>query len=305
MKNPISYFFYFTFVFVNLMFLSSCTSKKVKIGETFNGDGNYTVISTDKYATYPKSLPLGVTSFQGFGYYNGVIFQFYAENAVELIDYKTGKVISDLKTETKHGNSIAFLNEFYSKDDEFPMAIVADGLSNRAFKVRLQRNCATTIQEYVFPKEKCGNYVSTMVDASKNILYTVGYTEKRYYDNSSGHNDMIFCKWNLKKITENEDGTYTPRFIESFNTPFILTLQAPCFYNNRLYIVSSHWENPDTKVYVVDPKKKAITNILEDFPKGIKSVETEGIFFAEIDDEYVAIMKPNSGLPYHLMKFES
>ena len=275
-------------------------------GEKLNiKKGMYEITPTDIRCTAPANMPYDVTAIQGFGYNNGTLFQFYSDNAIELINYSTGEVIADLQTETLHGNCIAFLNEYYDENDAYPMAIVADGLTNKAFKVRLRTNQVSIIQNYVFPVEQVGYYMSTMVDVFNGYLYTVGYTENSYSDNTSGANDMIFCKYDLKKIINNGDGTYTPRFIEKFTLPFMLTLQGPCYYNGRLYVISSHWAATNTVIYVVDPAKKVITNILTDFPNGIKNVETEAIFFAEIDNEMVALVKAQGTSPYQIVKFNS
>lgn len=282
---------------------SGCYKQKTKPLVTNEEEEKYSITSTEIRATAPANMPIPVKSFQGFGYCNGVLFQFYSDNAVELIDYKSGKVIADLATETEHGNSIAFLNEYYDKKDEFPMAIVSDGLSNRAYKIRIQRSEVITVQTITFPIDKCGYYVSTMFDAANNILYTIGYTENHYYDNSDGNNNMVFCKWDISNLIDNSDSTVTPAFISSFTTPFMKTLQAPCYFKGKLYVVSSHWDDTETKIYVVDPYRKAIVDVMEDFPDDIKTIETEGIFVAEIEKENVAILKTKSS-PYKLMKIK-
>jgi hypothetical protein len=144
-----------------------------------------------------------------------------------------------------------------------------------------------------------------MVDALNKIIYTIGYTENSY-STDSGSNRMIFGKWDLSDMTNNGDNTYTPAFVESFTTPFIKTLQGPCYYNGLLYVVSSHYENTDTKIYVIDPARKEIRNVLTDFPSGIKTRESEGIFFAKINGiDYGIVKAGGSEYPYYLLQFNS
>jgi len=261
-------------------------------------------------APYPSAGGITIesaTGYQGFAYYNGVIIQMYATNACALVDYTTRTVIGTYTTETLHGNTIDFLNEFENQDDEFPLAIVSDGLTNKAFIVHIDRTNGITVkQNIVLPINKCGYYVSTMVDALENIIYSIGYTENNYSGNPNETNNMIIAKWDLNDISNNGDNTVTPRFIESFTIPFIITIQGPCYYNGLLYVVSSHYENTNTLIYVIDPVGKNIRNIISNFPTNLKTKEMEGIYFAKIDGDIKAIVRTyQGGSFYYLITFNS
>lgn len=268
---------------------------------TVNGDAietkptKYFMESTNIQPTSYSSLSAG--AFQGLGYNNGVLFQFYSDDVVELLDFNTGSVIADLTVGTGHGNTIGFLNSYYSVSDEFPTAIVSDSQSSPvAYHVRITRSSATILKTIKFSAEQAGYYANVMVDALNDILYTVGYTENSYTDNTSGNNKMIFAKWDWSNLTVNGDSSVTPQFIESFTTPFMTTMQGPTFYNGKLYVVSSKASssNADTKVYVVDPIGKRICSVLTNFVDNIKNIETENICFTE---DGVALMK--NGHPSH------
>lgn len=270
--------------------------------------GQYIIENTNVYAPSAASFDdANIRVMQGFGYYDGKIFQFYSDNGLAIIDYSSGETLYQIHdTGTLHGNSVAFLDEFYDENDDYPIAIVADGISNKAFKVRIQNDDVTVLQTIVFPVERCGHYVSTMVDKLNMRIYTIGYTNNSYYTDPDGTNYMIFGTWDLTKMTHNDNDTYTPEFIESFTTPFILTLQGPCYYNGLLYVVSSHSTNPSTLVYVIDPERKKIRNILTDFNSVLKSSEVEGICFAEINNEEVALMRNNiTANMYYLLRFDT
>lgn len=242
-------------------------------------------------------------AFQGCAYDEGVVFQGYSDNGLELIDYADGTIIANFTTDTEHTNSIGFLKEKYDPSDEFHMAIIADGMSNRCRKARITRSSYTSLQTIVFPVATAGYYISTMVDALNDELYTIGYTENSYTSDPYGTNRMIFCRWNLNNMTDNGDSTYTPELLESFTTPFIYVLQGPCFYNGKLFVISSASLSTDTIMYVIDPVAKRICNVMTSFPGGIKTRETEAIYFFTRNGEDMAIVKTALDYPYYVLKF--
>ena len=68
--------------------------------------GEYSVVDTA--VTSPAASALNIpsaTGQQSFAYFNGVIFQFYSDNGLALIDYATGSMIAALETDTLHGNA--------------------------------------------------------------------------------------------------------------------------------------------------------------------------------------------------------
>jgi hypothetical protein len=94
---------------------------------------------------------------------------------------------------------------------------------------------------------------------------------------------MIVSKWDLSKLTDNGDGTYTPAFINSFTLPFIDTSQGQAFLNGKMYVMSSNPYVPSggrkTKIYVIDVGGQRISNILNDWWLRISDNEGEGVFF--------------------------
>lgn len=267
----------------------------------------YNASGTNVIASNPSSVSANAYAFQGFGYYNGVILQFYSDDGLELLDMSDGSIIADLTSPTQHGNAVGFLKDFHTAGDEFPMAIVSDATSNgRAYQVRITRSTVTLLKTLTFPVAQAGYYANVMVDALNEILYTVGYTENSYNDNTSGENDMIFAKWDFSQLTDNGDSTYTPQFIDSFTTPFMDTLQGPAYHNGNLFVVSSPALSPsDTNIFVVDPERQKIVSVMNSFPTNIKTIETEGICFAEDDNgDTVALIKTGAnGTPYYKLSF--
>lgn len=264
----------------------------------YNYSGEHLNIKKNQYntiktgSTVPSPTDVGATSVQGFAMHNGMIVQFYSNpSKAAIVNMKDNTVVATLNGNVNHGNAIDFFNEFEDASDLFPLALVADGLTNEAYKVRIQTSGITVKETIKFPVEHCGYYVSTMLDALNNIIYTVGYYENSYNTNS-GSNKMVIAKWDYSTLTSNGDGSVTPAFVESFYIPYFTTLQGPTFYNGKLFVVSSKASSTeaDTVIYVVDPVAKRICSLISDFDWHIKDVETEGIYFYD-DGEVCAYMK--------------
>lgn len=284
--------------------------------EDYNTDYDYGYlgekisVNNGKYNVYPSSLfspshtDIGSSAPQGFGIYNGKVIQLYSSDAkAAIFDFSDGTVLAEMESNVEHGNSIAFTNTFANEDDIFPIALVSDGLTNKAFEVRIQESEITVRKNLVFPVENCGYYVSIMYDALNDMLYTVGYYANSY--TSATNNKMVIAKWDYSNLTDNGDSTYTPEFVEKFYVPFFTTLQGPTFFNGKLFILSSAGGGAaDTKIYVIDPYKKCVTNVITDFPSAIKTDEVEALYFYDDGNGFVGYLKAYTATnPYYKMVF--
>lgn len=241
------------------------------------------------------------SSNQGMTIYNGVIFQLYSNDKVELIDLDTGASIAILDITSDHGDTIDFSNEYYEEGDEFPLAyITADTTPAKVYVNRITREGTTLVKTYVFPADKTGYYAGHSLDPANMVLYQVGYTENSYYQDPNGTNYLIVSVWDLKNVTDNGNDTYTTAFMRSFKLPFYTTLQGQAFFNGLIVVVSSHWENAETKVLFIDPGKEAITTLLDNFPSSVKNVECEGIAFVPDGDKYYSVIKTNNTHYYRI-----
>lgn len=249
----------------------------------------------------PVSNVDDATSNQGMTVCNGVIFQLYSNNKVELIDLVTGSSIAVLDITSDHGDTIDFSNEYYDAGDEFPLALVtADTTPAKVYVNRITRNGCTLVKTYTFPADKTGYYAGHSLDPINKILYQVGYTENSYYQDPNGTNYLIVSVWDLKYVTDNGNNTATPAFVRSFKLPFYTTLQGQAFFDGQIVAVSSHWSSTQTKVIFIDPGKEAITTVLDDFPTAIKNTECEGIAFVPEDNKYYSIIKPENTNYYRI-----
>ena len=255
-------------------------------------DVRKTMYDVEVTSIIPSTLSqVGAVAYQGTGYSNGTIFQFYKDDYVELIDYSTGSSIAILPSPTKHGNSVAFTRDYYDINDEFPIAIVSDSTSEAlAYGVRIQRTAVTLLDTFKFPVAQAGYYGNVVLDALNEVAYVVGYTNNTFSDGTG--NKIIVSKWNLHELTDNGDGTKTPEYVDSFTLPFIQTAQGMQFWNGKIFVISSKVSSTeaDTKVYVIDPFGKRITSVMESFPDAIKNHETEGICFVDNENEITALI---------------
>lgn len=281
-----------------------------ELSETYTYTNNTPALNTkrQKYnveqmsvESTPVSSITDVSSNQGMTICNGVIFQLYSNDKIELIDLETGSSIGVLDITSDHGDTIDFSNEYYAEGDEFPLAyITADTTPAKVYVNRITRTGTTLVKTYTFPADKTGYYAGHTLDPVNKILYQIGYTENSYYQDPNGTNYLIVSVWDLKTVTDNGNNVYTPAFVRSFKLPFYTTLQGQAFFDGQIVAVSSHWSNAETKVLFIDPGKEAITTVLDDFPTAIKNAECEGIAFVPDGNKYYSVIKPNNTHYYRI-----
>ena len=235
-----------------------------------------------------------VTSYQGFAYCNGVIFQLYSNDVVVLIDATTGQKIAELEIKSDHGDTIDFSNEYYNPSDEFPLAYISsDTTPAKVYVVRITREQTELVRTYLFDDAtKVGYYTGHTLDSKNNILYQVGYTNNSYLEDD-GTNKMIVSKWDLSETVDNGNGTLTPKYVSAITVPFIKTAQGQAWFDNMIWIVSSTFNGHDTQIYIVSPIS-GIVAIISDLPDTIKNPEVEGITFIPNGNIYAALLKTNA-----------
>lgn len=279
---------------------------------SYSYSGDYIDVKQKKYNVSATNLKIptveqiGAGAPQGFAMYNGKAIQLYANpSKVAIVNMSDSSVVATMDGNVGHGNTIDFFNEFEDSSDIFPLALVADGISNEAYKVRIQTTGVTVKEIIKFPVEHCGYFVSTMLDKLNSIIYTIGYYENSYNTNS-GSNKMVIAKWDYSNLASNEDGSVTPEFIESFYVPYFTTLQGPTFYNGKLFVVSSPaLAVSDTNIYVIDPVSKRICSLITDFVENIKTSETEGLYFYDNGESIECYLKNgDSAMAFFMMTFK-
>ena len=210
---------------------------------------------------------------------NNVLFQLMGNGFVELYDFLSGEFINAYNITSEHGDCAQFGNTKYAEDDEFPLLYVtSDTTPAKIYINRVTRTSSELVKTLFFPSDKTGYYSGHAIDFEKNIVYQIGYKNNTYHIND-GTNKMIVSSWDLNELTDNGNNTYTPRYIKSFELPFLITVQGQKFYDGKIYAVSSHWENTNTVIYGIDTVNERICTIIKDFPSSIKDHETEDLEF--------------------------
>lgn len=264
-------------------------------GETFNVKKQGYNVEQMTIESTPVADIEGVTACQGMAICNGVIFQLYSNNKIELIDFETGTSIAILDITSDHGDTIDFSNEYYADGDEFPLAyITADTTPAKVYVNRITRTGCTLVKTYTFPADKTGYYAGHTLDPVNKILYQVGYTENNFNTDPNGTNNMIVSKWDLKNVTDNGNDIYTPAFVSSFTIPFIYTVQGQAFFDGKIVCVSSYSGTPPTHIYFIDPANERISTIMSDLPSGLANSEAEGVAFVLERNKYYMVIKTNN-----------
>ena len=233
------------------------------------------------YSDYTISdyCTVSLSPTQGFDIYNGVIFQFMATGTsvydrMATIDAETATIInSNISAESDHGDSASFSREFYSDSDEYPLIYVTSDTNPALVYVnRVTTSSSTLVKTYSFPLEKTGYYAALCL--AYPFMYMVGYSEQNYQTDDGGNNKTVISKWDMTKLTDNGDGTFTPEFISSYQRAFIYTMQGQQFHDGMLWISSGN-TGVHGYVYALDPPDGSLLYTIDTNT----TTEIEGIAF--------------------------
>ena len=232
--------------------------------------------------SYSAPTTSGTFTPQAMAYSNGVVFKCWKDDLIQLYSFEDGTKIAEYAITSEHGDCMDFSNEYYNADDEFPLAyFTSDTSPLKVYVNRLTRSSGTLVRTLQFSVESAGYYAGHAVDAVNNRLITLGYSENNFETDTNGTNLMICAVWDLNNLAQNQDSTYTPTLLKSFTLPFMICTQDQCYYNNKMFVISSNWRNTSTVIYVVDIGEESIVATLSDIP--YKTYETEGVFWVGSD----------------------
>ena len=216
-------------------------------------------------------------SAQGSGVNNGTYFKLWNYNTIQLYDFSSGALKGEFRLSSRHGNLIDFDTASAPRGPYHDAYITAETNPAMVNVYQFTDTSAKRLRTYIFPLEKTGYNAGHVLDPAKRLIYLVGYTKNSFY-NPAG-NEMIVSVWDITSTTTVREGFLMPRFVRSFRLPFMLTLQGECLRDNKLYIMSSDWRNPQTVIDVVDLGSSSVTDRIEYLPAELKNLEMESIFF--------------------------
>ena len=213
--------------------------------------------------------------------YDGKIFQLHQNGYIRIIDIATGEIIGTTnQVGFGHGNCCQFAKTKEFTDDISPVLYVSSwGSPYSIYAIRIKDlSTAEVIRTYrAGVIGQTGSHINYVVDFDTMTAYAVSY----YTDSTSSetNNYMIIAKYNMN-VQISGDGIYWMEHDTSynFNLQFFPVMQDNKFIDNKILILSSPGTSgTETKIYVIDVIKKAITNVMSEFPTALVETEAEGL----------------------------
>lgn len=222
------------------------------------------------------------SSSQSICIYKNYIFQFFNGNQAKVYNISNKSYIGTIEIKSEHGNTSQFSNEFYATSDEFPLLYVSSLTTPCEIYInRVTTTTSTLIKTLVFP-QSAGYSANTCIDFDNNIIYVIGYSRSDYYTPAT----TIWSKFDMSELTLNENGTYSPKLIETVETPFWGIMQDMKCFRGDVYLLSNNgFKNKDKAcIFRIDTASRAIRT---EIPMLFKYYgECEGIEFIEEDSQF-------------------
>lgn len=253
--------------------------------KAYDADGNLIFASDIDYTNYSISdyCSVSLSPMQGFDIYNGVIFQFIANNSnvsnrMATVNAQTSTIInSNISAVSGHGDVATFSKEFYSESDQYPLIYVSsDSNPTNIYVNRVTTDSSQLIKTLYFPTiAQTGYNTGHCYDEDNKVLYILGYTMPNSWNtDQGGANKVLVSKWDMDELTDNGDNTFTPSFISSYEIPFIYVMQGQQWHDGMIWVANGG-TNVRGYVYALDP---VTGEILYTIDTGT-TTELEGIAF--------------------------
>lgn len=225
---------------------------------------NNSNIDYDSYTvqSYCSSL---ASTMQGFDIFSGVIFQCSANNTMATINVSAQSLInSGFAISSDHGDSVSFSSEYYDPTDTYPLLyITADTNPAKVYVNRVTTGTATLIKILLFPLATTGYYAAHAYDEENQVMYMLGYSENNYLNDNGGSNKTVVSSWDMTDLTENQDGSFTPGYIDSIEIPFIFCMQGQQFHDGMIWVSSGYYTAEESYVYAIDPGDGTILHTID------------------------------------------
>ena len=194
----------------------------------------------------------------------------YSMTSTELLGY--------VEVETQHGTGMQFSNEYYDSGDEFPLLYVGGWTGNYINVLRISNDggtwSATSVRRLLIPTTY-GYYMAPSIDAEHSTLYAYGY---KIMNNQQSGNSMKLVKADLGQLTDNGDGTYTPKILSDMEMPYLGVTQGRKYLGGSLYVGFSNTGSPyNARLVAIDATTGDVT---ADVPmSSVTSSENEGVCY--------------------------
>lgn len=234
--------------------------------EIFSGTTG--VVDYSNYSFSQKWASKGIGSTQGFAIHDDKVFwvsksgndsipaNCYVWN---LSDGSQALSSNPITIQSGHGNSISIaFPKLYASTAYAPPVVYVNNLTN-AYVATLDKTLAIN--------DGCVSLDTCIDETDSNILWTHGHGS-----NATSPNENFISKWDLTDLTDNGDGTYTPKLIQSVKTPKPTTflpnsefyLQGCCFHDGMLWYANGY-SGTASQAYVVavDPNSGEVMHIID------------------------------------------
>ena len=252
------------------------------VGEKIPSKINY--FDASKILTMSYSSPLTSQDIECFGDYLFVAFS--DTEQIKVYSLSTKILIASIEIEVQHGTGMQFSNEYYDSNDPFPLLYVGGWISNQSNVIRITNDNdvwgATIIRKLIIPNTE-GYYLAPSIDADHNTLYAYGYSIN---SNQASGNSMKLIKADLSNLTDNSDGTYTPKILSSVETPYVGVTQGRKFFGGNLYVGFANTGNPhNARLVAVDATSGDVKTDVS--MSGVTTSENEGVCYQIVDSEVI------------------
>lgn len=225
--------------------------------------------------TYPEG---GSTSqdIEIFGDYMFVAFT--GTECIQIYSLTSKTAVGVVYVDVSHGSGMQFSGEYYEDGDTFPLLYVGGWTDNKVNVIRITNTdgawAATIVRTLVIPTEN-GYYPAPSVDAEHNVLYCYGYKQTHIQKQD---NCMMLSKFDLNRLTDNGDGTYTPARLSVIEAPYLGVMQGRKYYQGRLYVGFSNTGSPhNSRLVVVDASTGDVKTDID--MTGVTTSENEGVCY--------------------------
>ena len=220
----------------------------------------------------------GMTSqdIECFGDYLFVAFS--GDQQIRVYSLSTKQLLAYMPVDTQHGTGMQFSSEYYADGDEFPLLYVGGWTGNIANVVRIVNSngawTASVVRSLTIP-ETYGYYMAPSIDAEHNVLYAYGYSRS---SNQSTNNSMKLVKADLNQLTDNGNGTYTPKILSEIEAPYAGVTQGRKFFGGSLYVGFAATSTPhNARLVTIDA---TTGDVKADIPmSAVTTSENEGVCY--------------------------
>lgn len=208
-----------------------------------------------RYRYTVKWASKGISSTQGFAIHNDMVFWVKKSGDMpvpascyvwNLSDGTQALENPYITIYAGHGNSLSF---------DYPLLYAAAAyLPSKAYVNRMDENYNVVLEKTLMLDS----------DGSRNCDVCVDEDDPRYIwslAHTAGSSDLeapfLISKWDVTRLTANGDGTYTPRLVQSVETPQPANsfyFQGCCFHDGMLWYANGYsGAQSNAYIYAVDP----------------------------------------------------